>query len=215
VFNIKKLKTYVYIDGFNFYYNAVKDTPYKWLDLWTFCTKLLSKNSVGGIKYFTARVHSPHKALRQDIYLQALKTIPNLKIIEGHFRQDVKSMPLAVKKSDGKFSAGRRVSVIKWEEKGSDVNLGVHLLNDAWKDEYEAAVVISNDVDLAEAIRLVQEETHKPVGIVMPSADRRKYTVKRLHELAAFHFRVSKKILMNSQFPDRIPGTNLYKPENW
>lgn len=26
------MRTYVYIDGFNFYYGAVKDTPYKWLD---------------------------------------------------------------------------------------------------------------------------------------------------------------------------------------
>ncbi len=26
------MRTYIYIDGFNFYYGAVKDTPYKWLD---------------------------------------------------------------------------------------------------------------------------------------------------------------------------------------
>ena len=42
------------------------------------------------------------------------------------------------------------VEVIKTEEKGSDVNLAVHLLNDAWLDRYECAVVVSNDSDLAE-----------------------------------------------------------------
>lgn len=27
------MKTFVYVDAFNLYYGAVKDTPYKWLDL--------------------------------------------------------------------------------------------------------------------------------------------------------------------------------------
>ena len=30
-------KTIVYIDGFNFYYGAVKDTPHTWLDFEAFC----------------------------------------------------------------------------------------------------------------------------------------------------------------------------------
>ena len=37
----------------------------------------------------------------------------------------------------------------KTEEKGSAVNLAVHLLNDGWLDAYDCAVVISNDSDLA------------------------------------------------------------------
>lgn len=32
------------------------------------------------------------------------------------------------------------VEVVKTEEKGSDVNLAVHLLNDAWLDVYDCAV---------------------------------------------------------------------------
>lgn len=41
------------------------------------------------------------------------------------------------------------VDIIKTEEKGSDVNLAVHLLNDGWLDAYDCAVVVSNDSDLA------------------------------------------------------------------
>jgi len=47
------------------------------------------------------------------------------------------------------------VKIVKTEEKGSDVNLAVHLLNDAWLNLYDCAVVISNDSDLAESCRLV------------------------------------------------------------
>jgi hypothetical protein len=46
------------------------------------------------------------------------------------------------------------VHVHTMEEKGSDVNLAVHILNDAWKDLYDAAVVISNDTDLTAPIAL-------------------------------------------------------------
>ena len=60
------------------------------------------------------------------------------------------------------------MEVIKTEEKGSDVNLAVHLLNDAWLDRYECAVVVSNDSDLAEATRLVKEHTGKALGLITP-----------------------------------------------
>ena len=32
---------YVYIDGFNLYYGAVKDSPYRWLDLGALCAHML------------------------------------------------------------------------------------------------------------------------------------------------------------------------------
>ena len=48
------------------------------------------------------------------------------------------------------------------EEKGSDVNLGAHLLNDAWKGLFDAAVVISNDTDLVTPIRMVTSSGASP-----------------------------------------------------
>lgn len=47
------------------------------------------------------------------------------------------------------------------EEKGSDVNLAVHLLNDAWKDLFDVGVVVSNDTDLVTPIRMVTVERKK------------------------------------------------------
>jgi len=52
--------------------------------------------------------------------------------------------------------AGQRqqyARVIKTEEKGSDVNLATHLLHDAHRGWFEAAVIVSNDSDLLEPIK--------------------------------------------------------------
>ena len=41
------------------------------------------------------------------------------------------------------------------------INLAAHLLNDAWKELFEVAVVISNDTDLVTPIRMVTTERKK------------------------------------------------------
>jgi uncharacterized LabA/DUF88 family protein len=40
------------------------------------------------------------------------------------------------------------IKIYKTEEKGSDVNLGAHLLLDAFQDQYDAAIVITGDSDV-------------------------------------------------------------------
>jgi hypothetical protein len=53
-------KTNVYIDGFDLYY-AVRNTPYKWLDLARLCQVMLPTDTIQKIHYFTARVSArPH-----------------------------------------------------------------------------------------------------------------------------------------------------------
>jgi hypothetical protein len=94
------MKLSVYIDGFNLYYGCLKDTPYRWLDLYKMCSLLFPRDEIVKIKYFTApikiRVGSdPDKPNRQQIYLRALRTSSNLEIIEGTFLSHVVSMKLA------------------------------------------------------------------------------------------------------------------------
>jgi hypothetical protein len=48
-----------------------------------------------------------------------------------------------------------KAQIFAMEEKGSDVNLAVHLVNDAWAGRFDAAVVVSNDTDLVVPIRIV------------------------------------------------------------
>jgi len=40
------IRAYVYIDGFNFYYGAVRETPYKWLDFNRMCQLLLPRDEI-------------------------------------------------------------------------------------------------------------------------------------------------------------------------
>jgi hypothetical protein len=204
--------TYVYVDGFNLYYGAVKGTSLKWLDLKALCERIFPKNNIARIKYFTARVHptpsDSDKPLRQTIYLRALRQhIPCLEIIEGYFLVKPVRMPLVTGKGT--------VEVIKTEEKGSDVNLAVHLINDAWKGRYQAAIVVSNDSDLVEAIRLVKSEHRLPVGVLNPQMQQKKKMAVQLNKVASFRGQIAVADLVACQLPDPIPGTNIQKPAAW
>ncbi len=48
------MKTWVYVDGFNLYYGALKGTPHKWLDLSRMSVLLLPGYQITKIKYFAA-----------------------------------------------------------------------------------------------------------------------------------------------------------------
>ena len=97
-------KTIVYIDGFNFYYGAVKDTPHKWLDFEAFCRLLLPRGNIVKIRYFTARIsalpHDPQAPARQDTYLREFGTLPLIEIHYGDFATRPRRMPLVVDSED-------------------------------------------------------------------------------------------------------------------
>ena len=115
--------------------------------------------------------------------------------------------PLAVPPPSGP----RFVRVLSAEEKGSDVNLASHLIHDGWKGEYEAAVVVTNDTDLEEPIRIVAQELRKPVGLICPKGD----PASHLKKVATFIRRINNSRLARNQFPVTIPGTSIRKPAGW
>lgn len=49
------MEIWVYIDGFNLYYGAVKDTPDKWLDLHRMCAMVLREVAASGGRTHTDR----------------------------------------------------------------------------------------------------------------------------------------------------------------
>ena len=156
------MRTFVYVDGLNLYYGTLKGTPFKWLDPVALLERILQPHhDIVKLKYFTARVSGTpadqSKPQRQDVYLRALQRYrPEVEVYFGHFLRHRVRAPLA--RPAGPL---RTVEVIKTEEKGSDVNLAVHLLNDGWLDVYDCGVVVSNDSDIAEAMRLVRRKLRK------------------------------------------------------
>lgn len=208
------MKTIVYADGFNLYYGAVKGTPHKWLDILKLCQLLLPKNQIVEIKYFTALISArpgdPDQPNRQQMYLRALRTIPNLEIIYGHFLEHEIMMPLANPPSTG----SKFVRVIKTEEKGSDVNLATHLVNDAHNKRYQVAVIVSNDSDLVEPVKVVRQEVKLPVGVLNPIPTHPSY---ELRKHATFEKPIRSGVLAASQFPVRMRDSigEFFKPPTW
>ena len=207
------MRTLVYVDGFNLYYGALKGTSWKWLDLVALFEKVLQQHhDILKVKYFTARVSSTptdqSKPQRQDVYLRALQRYrPEVDVYFGHFLRHRVRAALA-QPLGGRHTA----MVIRTEEKGSDVNLAVHLLNDSWLDAYDCGVVVSNDSDVAEAMRLVRAQHGKRIGLVTPGPRRPSQQLKK-HSDFARHIRTNG--LRRSQLPDPIPGTNIRKPAAW
>ena len=221
----------VYVDGFNLYYRALKNTAFKWLNIDALCRSILRKTpNITAINYYTARVKQLDPSYTdqadQAEYLRALETLPNLRIHFGNFQVTEKVMPLAsplwmrprfVPAVDIAVctTLPKVARVIKTEEKGSDVNLGVHLVRDAFTDQFDIAVVITNDTDLAEPLRIVSEESGKKLVLLSPVQRPAGSLTQILSGQPLF---ITASRLASSQFPNPHMdknGRQLNKPIDW
>ncbi|MFC1933646.1 NYN domain-containing protein [Chloroflexota bacterium] len=217
------MSTNVYIDGLNLYYGALYNTPFKWLDIGALCSTLLPGRSINRIRYFTARVislpHDQNAPTRQDIYLRALRTIPNLTIHdESRFAARVSlypQYPLAYINNQLN-KPPNRVQVQKLEEKRSDVNLASWLLDDFFSKDFDDAVVISNDSDLTTPIEIITTKYSKNVGVINPHHKRK--PSRDLRNAATFSMQtINRKVLANCQFPPTLTDISgiFTKPPSW
>jgi uncharacterized LabA/DUF88 family protein len=220
------LRANIYIDGFNLYHGCFDDhanrphwRQYRWLDLDALSQKLCRHASVNRIRYFTALVDpypsNPDNRARQLTYLRALGTIPHLATHHGRFATNAKDRPLAIPNAPKPTVAVPRqmVHIIEREEKGSDVNLASYLLLDGFRQNYDLAVVVTNDSDLAEPIRLVRRELGLKVRIVNP----RKDLAYGLRGIADFYSNIKFSMVQQSQFPPTMTDAvgTFRKPARW
>lgn len=208
------LRTIVYVDAFNLYFGSLRKTAYRWLNLDALCNFYLAQNKITNIKYFTAKVkarpNDPQQPSRQQAYLRALNTLPNVSIIYGHYLSHEVMARLA-NPNPGSSAYAR---IIKTEEKGSDVNIATHMMHDAHLDRFDVAVVISNDSDLQEPIKLVRSDLGKKVGILNPQ----KKASRALLPHVDFIKQIRPGALQASQFPPQLTdgnGHTVKKPPSW
>ena len=207
--------TNFYIDGFNLYYRALLRTNFKWLDLRGLAQVLFPNDSVGRVNYFTARIKArpdnPYQPQRQQIYLRALAATQAVDIHYGTFRDRTKTRPLA----SPIHGVPRYVTVLDSEEKGTDVNLATRLLVEGFERDYEQAVIISNDSDLASPMRYVRDVLKLEVVVVNP--DQRTFTHRDLVNAASYTKRLRPRHLRQSQFPPTLTDEHgtITKPKSW
>lgn len=204
----------MYVDGFNLYYRALKPNRCNWLDLNALAKLYLPQYDVIKIKYFTAIVApspwDPDQQTRQLTYLRALGTLPNVEIYRGSFLTLPKKAPCAESWAKGFY---KPLTIMKTEEKGTDVNLATHLLCDGFRGNFDIAAVISNDTDLEEPLRVVKNELKKGVALLHPS----QYASGNLGKHATTVRRIRAGALRAAQFPDELADSvgAFRKPASW
>jgi len=208
------MRTAIYIDGFNFYEGCVRGTQYKWVDFHALFSNILNARSddyqITHINYCTALVKNEGKQKRQRIYIRALthhyRGVCKLNVLYGGFTK--KSVP----------NPNPPPKYLKLpKEKRSDVNLATHMVHDAWLGEYECAVLVSNDSDFAEALKIVKDAPlQKSVVLIVPRAlEQDSSTAQPLRDNADKVEYIYLSQIKAAQLPDNIPGIKIQKPREW
>lgn len=218
-------------------------TGWKWLDIRALADRYAKwqGSHIERVVYCTARVNDPTdpgQTQRQAFYLQALKDHGSVDLTEeGYYSSWAKESPMTNEASGTKdptlvadpqgrhhWTTGipvRRArngallaTVRKREEKGSDVNVATHLLVDVLTAVVDAAIVVSNDSDLAFPIRVARE--HVPVGVINPSVKPLAGALKgTATDGVGAHWwrRLAPADWLHCQLPDPVGG--IRKPADW
>lgn len=142
----KKERIYVYIDGGNLYHN-LKQTGYNSMDFnfKKFVESFVEDRKLEGVRYYIGQIKpkdgdekSQNLHKHQQILFERLKKA-GFYIVRGHIRQI------------GKI----------FTEKGVDVRIGIDLVEGAYEDRYDRAILISSDGDLAPAVEMVTRKGKK------------------------------------------------------
>ena len=202
----KKERVIAYVDGFNLYF-GMREAGFdqcRWLNIKQLVEGLLKPHQeLVGFKYFTSRVsNNPDKQKRQSTYLDALATT-GAKIIYGNYQ-------------DGTQECKRCGNVWRTaKEKMTDVNIATAIIVDAYKDEYDMAMLISGDSDLTPPIKEIHHQfNNKRVFIAFPP----KRHNSSMAIVAKGSLMIGRKKLIEAQFPESViskSGYDLRIPKEW
>lgn len=138
------------IDGLNLYHaTAILRRPeLHWVDLRSLSQVFLKTHTEQLLQVFYFSAYAEHIPLAkqncQKAHIQALKLREVIPIL-GNFKKKNRSCP----ECNHKW--------VSHEEKETDVNIALFLINLAYQDVFDRALVISNDSDLAPAIAMVRK----------------------------------------------------------
>ena len=208
-----KLRTIVYIDGFNLYYGAVKGTPHKWLNLEKFFRMVRPLDDVQRVRYFTAQITGPTRP-NQDAFLRALATLPTVDITLGAFKET--SIPCEHTGCPIQHTGPHRFKVQR--EKMTDVNIATAMFEDAFLNRCDQLILVSGDSDLVGAVKAVRRLfPAKRVVVYVPSRHANRGFVE-LQAAASKASLLPLNLLHRAQFPISLAdgsGGTINKPSSW
>lgn len=209
------MQAIAYIDGYNLYYGSLKSTPNKWLNIQALAQALTPGGAtLAKVRYFTAHVKpsqfKPSAHTDQKAYLSAIQAAcPLVDIHLGRYS-------VHKTRAANANPPPATVEIIKSEEKGSDVNLAVHLLNDSYKHPGSIALLISNDSDLCEAVALAKANGTQVYWF--PPLRKGRYPSKDLAAVVTHQRGIYPKQFVHAQFPSNVTdanGATICKPSSW
>lgn len=227
-----KNKILVLIDGFNYYhklkeYQEKYNKCVKWLNYRSLVESWLSddddKESVE-MYYFSAIAtwRGMESALRHKTYIKALKS-QNINVVLGEFKQKKTHRCKSNEQCTNCTCTPDKKKLVRHEEKNSDVNLAITLIEKSIKNEFDKCFILSADNDFATAITKARELNPKIKIIIQPPPlSRKKPALKREYAIDNLeHCSDNKALLTNfytilkHQFKDNFNGiANPWKIED-
>jgi len=203
----------IYIDGFNLYYGVLKFSKDKWLDIEHLFKRLRPHDTIMKIRYFTA-LSSGGKSADQLAYLKAIETLPLVNVVRGRYKgKSVKCLvrSCAAVDKDRFFTTQ--------EEKRTDVNIAISMLDDAYQDLCDHLIVVSGDSDLVPAVNMVKIRFPlKQVTVYVPSRNPVRGAAVELRAAADKDRDLPLNLLKRAQLPASISdgaGGYITKPATW
>lgn len=156
-----------YIDGFNFYYGLStakrQDSNWKkfyWIDMVKLCSSFLGeKQELCKVIYFTASPLDSEKSSRQSSFLNANKLLNNEKfeIVRGKYIEK----PIRCPNCQSDF--------MRPEEKKTDVNISVRMIEDCINGSTDTLVLVSADSDLIPPLESIKRNfPEKSIKVYFP-----------------------------------------------
>jgi uncharacterized LabA/DUF88 family protein len=202
-------RTAVLVDGFNLYHGMKKQRGrrYLWLDHVELAKRLRPRDQIVDVRYFTAQVlDDPAGAGRQQTYLDALEAAnPGvLTVVRGRYqRKQVRCRACGA-------------GWVSYEEKETDVNIAVSLVEIAASGAIDTVLVVSADSDLCPAVRSARMVNPRLTMVPAFPPHRRSGELRALLPSA---FTISETKLRQSQLAnvvaDPATGSKYVRPAYW
>ena len=155
------IRSSFFIDGFNLYHALKRlDGPHlKWVDLMKLMQQQIAPHSemIADVFYFSAYAYwLPDQKTRHEEYVKALAST-GVQIVMGQFKEKERSCLKC------------KTTWTQHEEKETDVNIALFVLNEAYRNTYDRAYIVSRDSDLKPAVEMVRARfPEKEMYIVAP-----------------------------------------------